>query len=89
MHPYENIWGKMPTISMSAPMCNTKTVPIAGASLNKTYTVPKGFSGNPVTANGKCIVDNSMESPCTISNDIATAGHCESVNGPANLPTQE
>jgi len=35
MHPYENIWGKMPTISMSAPMCNTKTVSVVGASLKK------------------------------------------------------
>jgi hypothetical protein len=89
--------GKMSNMSMSAPMCTTKTVPVAGASLNKTYTVPKGFGGNPATANGKCVVDNSMESPCTISNGIATAGHCESVtkgyqvtvNGPANLPTEE
>jgi len=38
-----------------------------------------------------------METPCTISNGIAIAGHCESVtkgyevtvNGPANLPTEE
>ena len=87
--------GKM--TNMSAPMCTTTPVPVAGASLNKTYTVPKGFSGNPATGNGKCVVDNSMESPCTISNGIATAGHCESAtkgyevteNGPANLPTEE
>lgn len=43
-------------MSMNAPMCITTTVPLAGASLNKTYTLPKGFSGNPATANGKCIV---------------------------------
>ena len=94
--------------NMSAPMCTTKTLPVADTSLNKTYTVPKGFSGNPATANGKCIVDNSMETPywtlaaagktpCTISNGIIIAGHCESVtkgyevivNGPANLTTEE
>ena len=87
--------GKMS--NMSAPMCTAKTAPVAGVSLNKTYTVPKGFVGNPATANGICVVDNSMESPCTISNGIAIAGHCESVtkgyevtvNGRANLPTEE
>jgi hypothetical protein len=91
--------GKMSNMTMNAPMCTTTTVPVAGASLNKTYTIPKGFSGNPATANGKCVVDNtsySISHPCTITNGIATAGHCESVtkgyevteNGPANLPTE-
>jgi hypothetical protein len=92
--------GKMSNMSMNAGMCTTKTVPVAGVSLNKTYTVPKGFSGNPATASGKCVVDNTSYStshPCTIINGIATAGHCEAAtkgyevteNGPANLPTVE
>jgi hypothetical protein len=48
---------KMSNMSMNAPMCTTTTVPVAGA-LNKTYTIPKGFSGKPTTANGNPIVDN-------------------------------
>ena len=92
--------GKMSNISMTAPMCTTKEVPVPLASLNKTYTIPQGFKGNPTTANGKCVVDNTSYStshPCTITNGIATAGHCESItkgyevtqNGHANLPTEE
>ena len=63
--------GKISNMSMNAGMCTTKTVPVAGVSLNKTYTVPKGFSGNPATANGKCVVDNTSYStshPCMIIN---------------------
>jgi hypothetical protein len=84
----------------TVPICTTVTVPVPGTSLHKTYTVPQGFTGNPATANGKCVVDNTSYSqahPCTITNGIATAGHCESItkgyqvtpNGPANLPTEE
>jgi hypothetical protein len=53
--------GKMSKMSMNAPTCTITTVPVAGASLNKTYTVPKGFSGNPTTANGNCVVDKTVQ----------------------------
>jgi len=84
----------------TVPICTTVTVAVPGTSLHKTYTVPQGFTGNPATANGKCVVDNTSYSqahPCTITNGIATAGHCETVTpgykvtdaGPPNLPTEE
>jgi len=84
----------------TVPICTTVTVPVPGTTLHKTYTVPQGSTGNPATVSGTCVVDNTAYSqahPCTITDGIATAGHCETVtkgyqvtdNGPANLPTEE
>jgi hypothetical protein len=81
------------------PICTQVTPSIFGTALVNTYTIPTGFMGDPSTANGQCIVDNtkySTQNACTITNGIATSGHCEmfskswEVNdqGPPQLPTE-
>ncbi len=85
------------------PVCTQVTVPTSvtySTNLVKTYTVPTGFAGDPSTANGQCVVDNttySSQHVCTISNGIATSGHCEMFNkawevtdkSSGQLPTEE
>ncbi|WP_101478050.1 hypothetical protein [Candidatus Nitrosotalea bavarica] len=82
------------------PICTQVTPSVFGTSMVKTYTIPTGFTGDPSTANGQCIVDTtsySIQNACTITNGIATAGHCEmfstswkvDATGPPNLPTEE
>ena len=85
------------------PICTQVTVPVNPVdpnSLVRTYTVSTGFVGEPSTDNGQCIVDNtsySIQNACTITNGIATSGHCEMFStawkvdeqGPPNLPTEE
>ena len=75
------------------PVCKTVTEPVPGGSMEATYFMSK-------TYNGQCVVNlgtYAVAHPCTVTNGIATAGHCAVIakgykvtgNGTGNLPTEE
>ena len=91
--PGQKITSAFATPPSSPAICTTVTVPVPGGSQVATYYISPTF-------NGQCVVDkspDSMKNPCTVTNGIASAGHCEAIkkgykieeNGPATIPTEE